>query len=333
MPRHIWTLPWSINRYGKELNAILKRFPEDICWAHDVYTTPAEERGDPYGIGTYVDEWGCEFENLHDGVIGEVRNPLLTSIDDGESYQPPFDVLPPDESIARKRVNAFCAGSEQFVLSGCGPRPWERYQFLRGTENGMMDLVLEPEKTKALLRKIHAFYIEEVTFWAQTDCDGIFFQDDWGAQNSLLIHPDTWREMFKPLYRDYVEIAHAHDKFAFMHSDGNIQSIYPDIVEIGVDAINSQLACMDVTELESSARGRITFWGEIDRQQVLTNSDPDLVREAVREIARHLYDPTGGIIAQLSFDLGVHPAAVEAVFEEWDNLERGISSGITHPGD
>jgi hypothetical protein len=101
-----------------------------------------------------------------------------------------------------------------------------------------MDMLMYPEAAKALLNIIHEFYLREVEFWATTDVDAIFFQDDWGSQQALLIQPDLWREWFKPLYRDYTDIAHAHGKFAFMHSDGNITSIYEDLVETGVDALN-----------------------------------------------------------------------------------------------
>lgn len=317
VPRHIWTVPWSVERYGEQLEAIRQRFPEDICWADDVYTIPADKRGDPYAVGTFVDEWGCEFVNVHGGVIGEVRSPLLADWDDSASYRPPYHVLPEDESAARDHVNRFCGDTDMFVLSGCGPRPWERYQFLRGTENALMDLVLDSEASSRLLRTIHEFYLREVEFWVTTDVDGIFFQDDWGSQQALLIQPELWRLMFKPLYRDYVDLAHAHGKFAFMHSDGNIVSIYEDLIEIGVDAVNSQLACMDLEALAATAKGRITFWGEIDRQKVLTSNDPEIARRAVRDIASHLYDPAGGVIAQLAFDLAVVPDAVEAAFEQW----------------
>lgn len=94
------------------------------------------------------------------------------------------------------------------------------------------------------------------------------FMDDWGSMHSLLVSPDMWRARFQPLYEDYIRIAHDAGKKVFMmHSDGNITAIYEDLVEMGVDALNSQLFCMDIEELGRRFKGRITFWGEIDRQQ------------------------------------------------------------------
>ena len=71
-----------------------------------------------------------------------------------------------------------------------------------------------------------------------------------------------------PLYRDYIEIAHGRARKIFMHSDGHTLAIYPDLLELGLDAINSQPFCMGVEHLAPYA-GRITFWGEIDRQHLL----------------------------------------------------------------
>ncbi len=142
--------------------------------------------------------------------------------------------------------------------------------------------------------------------------------DDWGSQQSLLIAPAIWRELFRPLYQEYCEIAHAHGKFAFMHSDGHIQSIYPELIEVGVDAINSQLFCMDMVELARIAKGKITFWGEIDRQHVMNAPDPESGRAAVREVVEHLYAPEGGVIAQFEFGPGANPAMPMGLYEEWE---------------
>ena len=109
--------------------------------------------------------------------------------------------------------------------------------------------------------------------------------DDWGSQKALLVSPDMWREIFKPMYKDYCDILRKKKKYAFFHSDGHIRAIYPDLIEIGVDAVNSQLFCMDIEELDREFGGRITFWGEIDRQHVLPFGSEEEVRAAVRRVS------------------------------------------------
>jgi len=73
--------------------------------------------------------------------------------------------------------------------------------------------------------------------------------DDWGGQRAMLIAPAVWRALLKPLYADYIDIAHRHGKSIWLHSDGYILDVLPDLVELGLDAINCQVACMGAAAL------------------------------------------------------------------------------------
>jgi uroporphyrinogen decarboxylase len=141
--------------------------------------------------------------------------------------------------------------------------------------------------------------------------------DDWGAQRTLLISPKQWRSLFRPLYKDYCDLIHSAGKFAFFHSDGHITDIYPDLIEIGVDAVNSQLFCMDIEELGQRFRGQVTFWGEISRQDILPFGTPDDVRAAVRRVRAALDDGQGGVFAQCEWGIGVSAENVATVYETW----------------
>jgi len=150
----------------------------------------------------------------------------------------------------------------------------------------------------------------------------VHFNDDWGSQTALLISPDMWRDLFKPLYADYCSILREAGKFIFFHSDGQIEAIYDDLVELGIQAVNSQLFCMDIEGLGRRYKGRIAFWGEIDRQHVLPFGTPDDVKRAVRRVFDALYDPAGGVIAQCEWGVRDPKENIEAVAEEWDRLVR-----------
>lgn len=326
VPRDFWSLPWATNNYPDQMEEIKQRFPSDFVNAGGaaVYRPSAVRNGDPYVIGTYIDEWQCEFTNIQAGVHGEVHHPLLPDLADWKKVQPPYDTLPEDWPAARDQVNRFCAATDKFVFGGSCARPWERYQFIRGSFNTYLDIAERDANFDSLLQRIQDYYLKELEFWCSTDVDAVNFMDDWGAQRKMLISPRMWREIFKPLYREYCEMAHAHGKFIFMHSDGYILDIYPDLIELGVDAVNSQLFCMDMSQIAERAKGKITFWGEIDRQHVLPEA-PEKGREAVRQVVHHLYDPRGGVIAQMEFGPGANPATVMAVYDEWEKLTSPMS--------
>lgn len=324
IPRDLWVLPWAANRFPETVAEINRRFPTDFVTTEYFYPASARVHGDPYQIGRYTDEWGCVFVNYQNGVIGEVKEPLVTDIRDWRKVQPPYEQLPHHPEAAKKIINEYYAHTDKFVFANCCPRPWERYQFLRGSENALVDVMMPEEGGRDLLQLIHEFYLQELEFWIKMDVDAIRFMDDWGAQHQLLIPPRIWRELFKPLYKDYCDLAHAGGKFAFMHSDGHIAEIFEDLIEIGVDAINSQLFCMNFKELEQKAKGKITLWGEIDRQHVLPSANPEDGRAAVRKVAQHFYDPRGGVIAQFEFGAGANPATAMAIFDEWEKIGQKV---------
>lgn len=317
------TLPWADEHYPEELNQLRKDFPCDTTWSSSPYRASAREKGFPCKAGTYIDEWGCVFENLLDGVIGEVKKPIIENLADYELVEPPYDTLPLDTESAYAMIREAHKSKDLFLCAGCCPRPWERYQFLRGTENAMMDVAYEDVEFFKLLDKIHQYYLAEFEFWAKSDVDGLFFMDDWGTQISLLISPESWRKIFKPLYRDYCKIAHRYNKVVMMHSDGNILSILPDLIEIGVNAVNSQLFSMDLDAVAEITRGKIALWGEIDRQHILTDPDPDAGRRAVRAVADRMFTPKGGLICNLEFGPGANPATIRATLEEWSLVGVG----------
>ena len=124
--------------------------------------------------------------------------------------------------------------------------------------------------------------------------------------------------IFKPMYRDYIQIAHAAGKRMFMHSDGYTADIYPHLVELGLDAMNSQIFCMGVDKLVPFA-GKITFWGEICRQHILPEGSLADVDRAVEEVFSKLWK-RGGCIAQCEFGPGARPQNVRRVFETWDRV-------------
>ena len=86
---------------------------------------------------------------------------------------------------------------------------------------------------------------------------------------------------------------------------------------MGVDALNSQLFCMDIEEIGRKYKGQITFWGEIDRQYVLPFGQPAEVRQAVRRVRQALDPGNGGIIAQCEWGKFDPKENIEAVFEAW----------------
>jgi uroporphyrinogen decarboxylase len=314
LARQLWLLPWAVQHFPKEVAELGKRFPDDIISSPAFCTAELPVRGDRHAKGAYVDEWGCTFENIADGIIGEVKQPLFAEWSNLDRLRIPAERLTVDVD----QVNGFCRQIDRFVLAGTVPRIFERLQFLRGSENMFCDLIDQPAELSFLISRIHEFYLEELSLWATTQVDALYIMDDWGGQRAMLISPALWRSIFKPLYAEYVKVAHACGKYFFMHSDGYILDILADLVEIGVDAINAQIFCMGPERLGEQFAGKLTFWGELDRQQLLPHGSRDEIRAAVEQMKNAL-DRDGGLIAQCEFSAGADPNNVFAFFEACAN--------------
>jgi len=312
VPRDLWGSPGGVSPSADELAEINVRYPNDIV-------TPEATRR-PHGKKTRgkhngsTDAWGCVWKIDQAGVPTELEHSPLSSADKIASYQPPAKLL--DRSRFTK-ANKTCQSTNRFVLAWSEVCPFNRLRLLRGNEAALADLAQNARETRSLLAMLHDFACKELERWAETEVDGVVFRDDWGTPEGLLVTPETWRGVFRPLYLEYCKILHAKDKFVFFRSDGDIQDIFGDLVKIGIDAIHSQLHLMNLARLVKRYRGRVTFWGEIDRQQFHGLSGPEEFRESVLSIRKALDQGDGGVIAQCQWEPGVRIETIVAFFEQW----------------
>jgi len=308
IPRNLWILPSAFLQHGQALVELLRRYPIDI----NPRELAVPELGPEWRKGTYVDEWGSVWMNLDDGIVGEVKQPAVADWSALDRLKPPpiaDDFAAPAEATLRRRPDAF--------VTLVGGQIFERLQYLRGTETLYMDLMDQPGEFLRLCEIVMDHLHRRVERCLRSPCHGVQFADDWGAQRSLLIAPDLWRAFFKPRYTELFERVHAAGKFVFMHSDGYIIDIIEDLIEIGVDALNSQVWIMGPGALGERFSGRITFWGELNRQKTLPHGTPADVRAAIEEMKRHLAAPDGGLIAQSEVDRLTPLANIEAVLQPW----------------
>jgi uroporphyrinogen decarboxylase len=175
-------------------------------------------------------------------------------------------------------------------------------QDLCGYAEWMIYLVTESKFVEALMDKALEIQIEvceNVLTELGDDVDIVVFSDDYGTQQDLQISPKMYRTIFKPRQKTLFDaVKKLTNAKILMHSDGNIASILPDLVEIGVDIINPvQPTCpgMDTTVLKRQFGQELSFWGSIDTQHVLPFGTPQDVRD---EVMRRIDDlaPGGGFV-------------------------------------
>lgn len=149
---------------------------------------------------------------------------------------------------------------------------------LRGREQFFEDLGYQEEFLPVLLDRITDIAVHHARMSAETGADIFGIGDDLGSQRSLLISPTLWRELFKPRLKrivDAVKNAHSNTVF-FFHSDGKINEIIPDLIEIGIDILNPiQPEVMDPAEIKREFGKHLVFFGGVSVQHTLPLGTPE----------------------------------------------------------
>jgi uroporphyrinogen decarboxylase len=176
-------------------------------------------------------------------------------------------------------------------------------QVLRGWEAFLMDLLVNRKLAHAILDRLLQAHLARFDRFAATvgrEVDVILFEEDLGMQDRSMMAPSTFRQMIKPYMGQL--LTHARDRcdaLILLHTDGAVRDLIPDLIEMGVDAINPvQVSAkgMDARALKREFGRDIAFWGGgCDSQWTLPHGSPQDVEDEVR---RHIdaLAPGGGYV-------------------------------------
>jgi len=288
-------LPAAYLQYGQPLAEILAEHREDFGWDY-MDDQPPEDYPALYKVGRNTDDFGTVWYGEWLGICGVPSEWPVTDLASYAEYRWPADFTagPPD---GRLYSGHMCGYDDRWYPRGAWITFFEQLQQLRGMENLMMDLALEPSELGRLMDDLLAFNLRWIEKWTVLEYDGLHFADDWGAQQALMIRPATWRRLFKPRYAEMFKRVHDAGMHVWFHSDGYINEILGDLIEIGVDVINAQVAVVGHDWIARNARGKITFRTDVDRQHVMPFGSPSEVKEEVHRTFEACGTPEGGIVA------------------------------------
>ena len=110
--------------------------------------------------------------------------------------------------------------------------------------------------------------------------DGIFFGDDHSYQKGMIMGEERWRKLFKPRWKRIIERIHHYGLYTIMHICGNTSIVVPDLIEIGLDCLEScQPESMDIYKLKKEYGKNIRFWGGLGAQQLMPFGKPREIRK------------------------------------------------------
>jgi uroporphyrinogen decarboxylase len=190
-----------------------------------------------------------------------------------------------------KAVQDIREQSDHFTVTGFGFGLFERTWTLRGFDEMLMDAAGDPDFYDELVEAVTQHQLAVIDRLLELPVDGIMFSDDWGYQQGVLLGPQRWRRFIKPrLARMYARV-HAAGKYTLSHCCGSIADILPDIIEIGLDVLESvqpEARGMNPYELKRQYGAHITFWGGLGSQSTIPFGAPAEIKAEVRRLCREM---------------------------------------------
>ena len=190
--------------------------------------------------------------------------------------------------------------SDYFIVARIGLGIFERSWAMRGFENSLIDAVINPDFYVELTKEIANHQKRILEKVLQLPVDGIIFGDDWGYQEGVLLGADRWRQYIKPLVAELYNQTHHAGKYTLNHVCGSIEEIIPDLIEIGLDVLESvqpEAKGMNPYELKKRYGDKITFWGGIGSQSILQFGTPEEIRKEVNSLISTMARDGGYILS------------------------------------
>ena len=269
------------------------------------YIGPKERSTPPLG-GNGVDFWGTEWIEAKNkyNTYYDIHKPALAhakSVDEVMEHEwPSLDWW--DYSAIPKAIEAHSKTGERgimFFAGGSFETPW----YIRGMEQFLMDMYLDPDIVNAICTKVTEYYKDRamrVLEVADGRIDIIGSGGDLGGEEGMMINPDSWREHIKPHSKVLINTFKQMGFGTFYHSCGSLVPVIDDLIEIGLDVLEPiQVTAkgMQPEPLIEQFGDRLSFHGAIDEVYLLPHSTPDEVYKETQRIISVLGANHGYIVA------------------------------------
>jgi len=205
--------------------------------------------------------------------------PAIKDIKDVYKYQfPSLEIFKPD--TIKRWVNE----TDFFVFAQLDGGFNGVYPFFGLTEF-LIYSKTNPEEIRYFVNKTIDYWIELVKIIIKAEPDGILIGDDMAFKTGTLMSPSSLRELvFPAMKREVKEIKKLTGLPVFLHSDGNLNEIMDDIVDMGFDGVQSlqPSAGMNIEEIKNKYGDKLCLWGNVDLDYLLPSGKPEEIEEKVK---------------------------------------------------
>lgn len=237
-----------------------------VGWANSYYLD-TKPYTDEWGVGWKINPYNTPFGTGH---YSEICSHPLADEKTINTYQAPD---PNRAELYRESGNVIRDFRNEFWIVGAAVTTiFETAWALRGLQQILVDMIQDPDLANYLFDIPYNYHLEVAKNLVRMGVDMIYLGDDMGAQNQMMISPRIWQKYFKPRMANIIhelKRINPNIKVAY-HTDGNIEPIIPELIEIGLDVLNPvQPASMDPAKIKKQYGKHLCFWGTIDEQHTL----------------------------------------------------------------
>lgn len=255
----------------------------------------------------FLDNWGITWQRAEmesgDVFYDVVDFPLkqVESVRDIEEYPWPEPARDWDFAVIPSQIQAV-AGERLAIAAGTAAVFDDAWR-LRGLEQLMVDMAVNPDLVHALLRKVCNYWLEYARLLLEAaggKVDLMWTYDDLGSQEGMLMSPAMCREFVMPLVKERAQRFKDYGAKVVMHSCGGIYPVIGDIADAGVEVLNPiqpRAKGMDRRRIKQEFGQRLIFHGSVDQQEALVFGSPADVTRETRECLATLGQGGGYILA------------------------------------
>ena len=143
-----------------------------------------------------------------------------------------------------------------------------------------------PVSFEHFTERIKNLNIELSKILIDSGIDGIILADDLAYQKGLLLSPQAIKRFFFPSLALQVEEISRRKIPVFFHSDGNINEIVPDIVEMGFNGLHciDAHSGMKVADLQKMYGSKLCLWGDLGAEDLTRAHSPEYRQKLISSI-------------------------------------------------
>jgi len=309
--------------HGRKLLDLFAHYPSDNSIAQAEVVYPPAETID--AAGRYhelkTDAWGTEWEYLIFGVAGHPWRYPINDWARADAFR--FPELPAETGAEFEKHRAAVREKQQryFVCEGW-VSIFERLHALHPMDGLLMALATGEPGLLRFLDRLEHYWNQMIDYYLAVGLHAIWFADDWGTQQTSIISPEMFREIFRPMYaRMFARVKQGGGR-VFFHSCGYLGPIFDELLDLGIDLIWPQIGWFEgePERMAMCKEREVAFYVHPDRQKLIPLGTPREIRDEIKRYAKLGHKLGGGMIFHVEMENDAPFENVKALVEAIDEF-------------